>query len=201
MRIDLKIAAAFIVPSALLLWSLPAVSEEVRRTGWVPNVGALEDGEPPLGDLWTFRCPPGGSFRMSVDTKDDDDQGGAGIDPVLGVISGNGQLVASADDEQACTYDPLCGFGCPAVEAGLCGPGANHSIIIQDRGDATSTDEACRGGGGYDLVLEVFNVNGVPLPQGRVRLGGGAAAQSQPRWLREAGFTLRGPRLDDTALP
>ena len=56
------------------------------------------------------------------------------------------------------------------------------------------------GGGGYDLVLEVFDADGVPLPRGRVRLGGGAAAKSQPRLLREAGFSRHGPQLDDTAL-
>lgn len=200
-RIHLKIASAVIFTSASLLLSLPAASAEVRRTGWVPNVGALEEGEPPLGDLWIFRCPRGGTFTIRVDTKDDDDQGGAGIDPVLRVLSGSGRVVAVGDDEQACTYEPLCGFGCPLVEASPCGPGVIHSIIIQDRGDLTRTNERCRGGGGYELVLEVFRANGLPLPQGSVQLGGGAAALSQPRWLGAAGFALHGPRLDDTALP
>ena len=35
-----------------------ASAEPISRSNWVPNVGQLNvEGEQPLGDLWTFKCP------------------------------------------------------------------------------------------------------------------------------------------------
>ena len=73
-----------------------------RRSNWVPNVGLLDFGgddfnsgraEQPLGDMWTFRCPSGGTVSASVDTKDDTDEFTADIGPVLLVIDGSGHLL------------------------------------------------------------------------------------------------------------
>jgi hypothetical protein len=71
----------------------------------VPNVGQLNvEGEQPLGDLWTFKCPKGGTVNVSVDTKDDTDAAQSDIDPVLLVVDGAGNLLAIGDDDVDCTY-------------------------------------------------------------------------------------------------
>ena len=56
-------------------------AEPISRSNWVPNVGQLNvEGEQPLGDLWTFKCPKGGTVNVSVDTKDDTDNAQSDID-------------------------------------------------------------------------------------------------------------------------
>ena len=127
-----------------------AAADEVRRSNRVPNVGNLVAGEQPLGDLWTFRCPQGGSVRVAVDTKDDTDDGGSAIDPVLVVFDGQGNVVGFGDDEDECSYRPLCGFRCPSVRAD-CGLRGRHSIVVRDFGVADRPEPACQEGGGYEL--------------------------------------------------
>ena len=90
-----------------LVCSVATAADEVRRSNWVPNVGQRPNDQLPLGDMWTFRCPPGGSFSVSVDTRDDTDRGEATIDPLLEVVDGNGNDIAFADDTFACTLAPL----------------------------------------------------------------------------------------------
>ena len=124
-----------------------AAADEVRRSNRVPNVGSLVAGEQPLGDLWTFRCPQGGSVRVAVDTKDDTDDGGSAIDPVLVVFDGQGNVVGFGDDEDECSYRPLCGFRCPSVRAD-CGLRGRHSIVVRDFGVADRPEPACQKGGG-----------------------------------------------------
>ena len=143
----------------------------------MPNVGQLNvQGEQPLGDLWTFKCPKGGTVNVSVDTKDDTDTAQSDIDPVLLVVDGAGNLLAFADDDVACTYPPVCGFACPSVSAVACGSDGHaddgrhgsdsepHNIIVRDFGDS-----GCVGGGGYGLVVEVFKADGSQLSERRVR--------------------------------
>jgi hypothetical protein len=94
------------------LCSSGAFAEPISRSNWVPNVGVLNfgEGEQPLGDLWTFECPRGGSVNVSVDTKDDTDGAQSDIDPILTVVDGDGNLLTFEDDNAACSYAPVCGF-------------------------------------------------------------------------------------------
>src|SRR5437899_7942423 len=128
------------------------------RSNHVPNVGALATGEQPLGDMWTFNCPPGGYVVASVDTKDDTDLGTSTLDPILELLDGNGAEIADGDDENTCTYAPVCGFRCPQlrdfasprsthVACGDGGPSGLHSLIVRDFGVS-----GCNGGGGYELT-------------------------------------------------
>jgi hypothetical protein len=124
-----------------------ASAEPISRSNWVPNVGQLNvEGEQPLGDLWTFKCPKGGTVNVSVDTKDATDAASSDIDPVLLVVDGAGNLLAFADDDVDCTYPPVCGFFCPSVSALACGGGgehSEHSIIVRDFGAADATGTPC----------------------------------------------------------
>lgn len=186
---------------ALCVASAPAAADEVRRSNWVPNVGELGTGEQPLGDMWTFRCPPGGSVRASVDTKDDTDDGQSDIDPVLLVFDGQGNLLRFGDDEDGCTYPPVCGGLCPSVRA-TCGEAGRHSIVVRDFGTAEGPGTPCQEGGGYELVVEVFDAGGEPLSEQATRLGGGPRKlPAVPRWARDLGKAPVGPILDDEDVP
>jgi hypothetical protein len=180
-----------------------------HRSNHVPNVGFLGgppgaapvDGnhgeEQPLGDMWTFFCPPGGHVVASVDTKDDTDQGTSTLDPILELLDGNGLELAFGDDENACTYAPVCGFRCPAIEAacGDGGPGGLHSLIVRDFGPS-----GCNGGGGYELTVDVFDEFGSELSPDQVALGGGPA-RGVPDWAVAEGKAPVGPALDDENVP
>jgi hypothetical protein len=187
-----------------------ASAEPISRSNWVPNVGQLNvEGEQPLGDLWTFKCPKGGTVNVSVDTKDDTDNAESDIDPVLLVVDGAGNLLAFADDDVDCTYPPVCGFLCPSVTAVTCGNDGEsdggrhgserelHSIIVRDFGAAGAT---CQEGGGYSLVVEVFTADGKQLSERRVDLGGGPQ-RKVPEYALDLGKAPTGPALDDEDVP
>jgi hypothetical protein len=189
-------AALAILP---LMAVVPSTSAEpISRSNWVPNFGQLNaEGEQPLGDMWTFRCPRGGTVNVSVDTKDDTDAGQSDIDPVLLVVDGAGSLLAFGDDDVDCTYPPVCGFSCPAVTAVACGSDGRHSVIVRDFGTAGTT---CQEGGGYNLVVEVFTGGGRQLPEQAVDLGGGPR-RNVPSWAVDVGKAPVGPALDDEDVP
>jgi hypothetical protein len=198
------------IPSAVgwaclgaLVFNFAAAADEVRRSNWVPNVGdRFAADQLPLGDMWTFRCAPGGSFSVSVDTRDDNDQGEAQIDPVLEVVDGEGNNVAFADDERSCSFEPVCGFACPEVVDVPCGVGDRHSLIIRDFGTAEVTGAFCEGGGGYDVFLTVVSRDGTEFSEVSTEFGGGAFRQL-PRWvtLRLPAVGSLGPVLDDEDVP
>ena len=173
----------------------------IERGNWVPNVGELdfEAKEQPLGDMWTFVCPPGGTFKLSIDTKDDTDINKADIDPVAVVLDGRGNEIGYGDDEIHCKYEPVCGYGCPSVEA-TCGKGEVHSILVRDYGTATTSGDYCQEGGGYKLGLEVRDVTGRRVPAHYIKLGGGAR-RNVPGWALKQGIAPVGPALDDEILP
>jgi hypothetical protein len=188
-----------------------ASSEPISRSNWIPNVGQLNvEGEQALGDLWTFKCPRGGTVNVSVDTKDDTDNGEADIDPVLLVVDGAGNLLAFADDDVDCTYPPVCGYFCPSVAEVACGSTGGrdehdddeetHSIIVRDFGAAIGTDTACQEGGGYNLVVEVFNADGRQLAERTFELGGGPEREV-PKYALDLGKAPTGPALDDEDVP
>jgi hypothetical protein len=186
-----------------------------HRSNHVPNVGQLVPGgevgreEQPLGDMWTFFCPPGGHVVASVDTKDDTDLGTATLDPILELLDGNGVELAHGDDENTCTYAPVCGFACPALRDATgsaeipCGDGGLsglHSLIVRDFGTATNTGVNCNDGGGYELTVDVFDEFGNELSQEEVALGGGAS-RGVPDWAQTEGKAPVGPALDDENVP
>jgi hypothetical protein len=181
-----------------------ASAEPISRSNWVPNVGQLNvEGEQPLGDLWTFKCPKGGTVNVSVDTKDATDAASSDIDPVLLVVDGAGNLLAFADDDVDCTYPPVCGFFCPSVSALACGGGgehSEHSIIVRDFGAADATGTPCQEGGGYNLIVEVFTQDGRQLSERRVELGGGPE-RDVPKYALKLAKAPTGPALDDEDVP
>jgi hypothetical protein len=187
---------------ALMVAVAPQASAEpISRSNWVPNVGQLNlEGEQPLGDLWTFKCPEGGTVSASVDTKEDTDAAQSDIDPVLLLVDGRGNLLALADDDVDCSYPPVCGFFCPSIAAVACGRGENHSLVVRDFGAADITGTACQEGGGYNLIVEVFKANGNQLSQRKVELGGGPK-KKVPKWALDFGKAPIAPALDDEDVP
>jgi hypothetical protein len=206
---EMPLRAVLAILAPVVAAAAQASAEPISRSNWVPNVGQLNvEGEQPLGDLWTFRCPEGGTVNVSVDTKDDTDAAQSDIDPVLLVVDGAGNLLAFADDDVDCTYPPVCGFFCPSVSALACGSEGNnddnddnddndgrHSIIVRDFGSS-----GCVGGGGYNLVVEVFTADGSQLSERRVDLGGGPE-RDVPKYALDLGKAPTGPALDDEDVP
>lgn len=187
---------AISVLGASLLASASANAADVLRTGWVPNVGQRGEGELPLGDLWTFKCPRGGSFSLTIETKDDFDDGTSALDPLVEVVSGDGSFVAFGDDELVCQYEPICGFGCPELIDVPCGQGTRHSLVVRDFGDS-----GCRSGGGYDLTLSVRRADGRALSERSTDLGG-APGRRVPNWITaDYPIGTEGPLLDDEGVP
>jgi len=174
----------------------------ITRYGWVPNVGYLFGGELPRGDMWTFRCPSGGTFEVLIDTAEDSDLFDSYLDPIVYVYDGAGNLIVSSDDDFACLYTPTCGFMCPAVYDAPCGAGLVHSIVVRDYGYAVAPGEKpCINGGGYFLRLAVWDHNGNAVPEHRVSLGGGRS-RNMPRWVGgHERVAPVGPLLDDEGVP
>ncbi len=202
----LTVAIAFsgvlLFPGQAVAWPPPPT----KRSNHVPNVGELASGEQPLGDMWTFNCPAGGSVVASVDTKDDTDLGTSTLDPILELLDGNGVEIADGDDENTCTYRPVCGFACPQlhdfngnrrVACGDGGPSGLHSLIVRDFG--TAGVPHCNGGG-YELTVDVFDASGNQLSQEQVGLGGGPS-RGVPDWAVTEGKAPVGPALDDENVP
>jgi hypothetical protein len=189
------------IVAPLVALASQASAEPISRSNWTPNVGQLNvEREQPLGDLWTFKCPRGGTVNVSVDTKDDTDAAQSDIDPVLLVVDGAGNLLAFADDNTSCTYPPVCGFSCPSVTALACGSDSEHSIIVRDFGAADATGTPCQEGGGYNLVVEAFTADGSQVSERRVDLGGGPR-RDVPKYALDLGKAPTGPGLDDEDVP
>jgi hypothetical protein len=168
-----------------------------HRSNHVPNVGFLATGEQPLGDMWIFNCPAGGTVTAQVDTKDDTDAGTSTLDPILELLDGNGVEIAFQDDNLRCTYAPTCGFQCPRLVAIACGDSGLsgvHSLIVRDFGAS-----GCHGGG-YELTVDVFDSFGNELSPDDVALGGGAS-RLVPGWAVDEGKAPAGPALDDENVP
>jgi hypothetical protein len=183
----------FVIAGSILVAASSGSSAEIGRVDWAAG-GRL------IGDLWTFRCPAGGSVSASVDTIGDyavpDGDGGgfvSGLDPSLGILDSQGNLIARADDEQACNMPTRCDAGCPSVEVPCARGGVKHSILVRDAGILPE----CTGGGGYLLIIEVFNRDGESLSARAVKLGGGPR-RNLPPWLLDTGLVGRqGPVVDD----
>jgi hypothetical protein len=194
---SLTLIPLVLVP-VVTLGATAASGDPIQRSNWVPNVGERNFPEQPLGDMWTFRCPPGGTVSVSVDTKEetDDFPGESTLDPVLEIVDGQGNAIAFGDDDFDCTFPPVCGFSCPRVVDVPCGEGILHSIIVRDFGAA---GVGCTGGGGYEMTVEIF-LRGNQLPEILVGLGGGPR-RHVPRWALEDGKAPVGPVLNDENVP
>jgi hypothetical protein len=205
LTVALAFSAVALLPGEADAWPPPPT----KRSNHVPNVGELAQEEQPLGDMWTFFCPAGGYVVASVDTKDDTDLGTSNIDPILELLDGNGAEIAFGDDENTCTYPPVCGYDCPAlrdandnpnVACGDLGSSGLHSLIVRDYGTAENTGDHCDGGGGYELTVDVFDASGNQLSQEDVALGGGPS-RGVPDWAVVEGKAPVGPALDDENVP
>lgn len=197
------VGVVLMVLGTLVAFGAFADAQEAVRSGWVPNVGVLGPGEYPLGDLWTFTCPAGGSGSVFVDTKDDLDTGESCVDLTAYVVSNAGTLLGFGDDNAPCTYAPVCGYSCPSFSFSGC-DGQKVSVVVRDFGTATTTGTNCNKGGGYVLHLSVFKSNGVQLTPAAIALGGGPS-RFVPPWAKTAlGIppgSENGPALDDEDVP
>ncbi len=211
---------AAVIPSILIilvaLSTVPAVSggaaeaETTNVSSWLPNVGRLGFSELPLGDLWTFRCPRNAVFNLTIDTKDDNDNGRSCIDPMFVVYDGRGTPLVVTDDDLHCSYEPICredcsatgtcvgvGGSCPRVLGFPCGEAITHSIAVRDAGPKDGSIDDCTKGGGYELRIAVVSSTGTNL----TTLIGGGPARNLPSWLQGEGFMRNGPALDDENIP
>ncbi|HYD50686.1 MAG TPA: lysyl oxidase family protein [Terriglobales bacterium] len=168
----------------------------VTRRNWVPDRGP-DSLDRPLGDMWTFVCPPGGSADVSVDTVADRSDGRSQIDPIVFVANSDGTGVTIADDEVDCSIESACGFRCPRLDNVPCGEGGVFSIVVRDHG---SFNSACNGGGGYLLNVRVSNSQGEPLSDRDIKLGGGARRRI-PRWADPTRALSPAPALDNEGVP
>jgi hypothetical protein len=148
--------------------------------------------------------PPWGSVNLSVDTKDDNDNGESEINPLLMVVDGTGHrlgIFSGGGEGAPCSFPPVCGAFCPVVTALPCGRGGKHSIIVRDTdAEAFGFGDSCQEGGGYTLVVEVFGADGRSLSEREVELGGGPRREV-PSFLRGLGLGPTGPALDDEGVP
>jgi hypothetical protein len=188
-----SIILAPLVVVALASVALESHGEPISRIDGVPGGGWL-------GDLWGFRCPPGGRVQVQVDVLGDipleNNVFASRLDPAVDIFDGRGNLLAQGDDELLCTPVLGCDAGCPAVSV-ACGQGARHTLVVRDAGFLPG----CFGGGTYQLSIEVFNANRRSLSPGQVRLGGGVP-RNVPQFVINEGFSGRsGPVVDDGVVP
>jgi hypothetical protein len=160
-----------------------------RRWDWIPS----GQYAPLLGDMWTFRCPPGGQFSVAADTMADNGFDSSNLDLYLEVTDATGALVGSADETNACEHASVCGFLCPTIGPITCGRGL-HTVAV-----VSMPSDVCKGGGGYKLELTVFSRNGKPVRDAQTALGGGPKRVLLPRWADGVGPS--GPLLNDEAIP
>jgi hypothetical protein len=173
------------ITAVLVLGSIGAASA-VQRSGWIPTA---EFNARAYGDLWTFACPAGGSFTLTVDNVLE--APGAQIDLVAEVRDGEGTFLISGDDNVACTHPACAGFSCPRILDEPCGETNPHSVFVFSGVD-------CEVGGGYLLNVTVKDKNGNALPDSKVKLGGGAS-RKLPKSVDKA--LKSGPALDDERSP
>ena len=155
-----------------------------------------------LGDMWSFRCPAGGSVSFMVDTHDDTGAGNSSLAPVVEIVDAKGNVVDFEVDNSGsqCSIPPTCqtDWECPVAIDVACGTGV-HTLSIFSWPETT-----CTADGGYDLLMQVKNKNGKLLTPNQMKLGGGPARQL-PSWTLQAfapgGPGKKGPLLDDEGIP
>jgi hypothetical protein len=169
-----------------LVLSVAPASAEARRRNWIPS-GRYD---PAIGDLWSFKCPPGGFFEVWADTVEDV-AGASNLDLFLEVRDSSVNYIIR-DDSFDCPVTPTCGFRCPYIGLLPCATGV-HTIAV-----GSYPYSGCTGGGGYVLNLYVYDRNGNLLTDTQTALGGGAPIKL-PKWAEGVG--KKGPILDNSVIP
>jgi len=135
----MRIWLASLAVVALFVFVTAAQADPIFRDDAVPAGSNI-------GDMWSFKCPSGGSFDLFVDTS-------SGLmDPEFGVFDKDGNTLANADDTVPCTN--ACANACPQAIAIPCAPGGLHYIVVQNWSIGSPT---CPGGG-YQVFLGCFLV-------------------------------------------
>jgi hypothetical protein len=180
-----RVLARSALTAVLVLGSIGSASA-VLRTGWIPSAEYVARA---YGDLWTFACPAGGTFTVTVDNVLE--VPGSNLDLVANVYDADGTFLDGGDDEIACSHPACAGFQCPAIVDAPCGETSPHSVFIFSGLD-------CAVGGGYVLNVTVKDKNGNSLPDSKVKLGGGANRKLPPSVNKAF---KPGPALDDERNP
>lgn len=176
-----RAALAAIAAAILATTPVAAFAETAVRRDWVPETVGM-------GDMWTFKCPAGGTFDLLVQNRQDD-YGVSYLDPAFTVKDATGANVSFVDDAVPCNFTPPCG-ACPQALDVSCGSGGTFSIQVYEYGHCGTS-----AGGGYDLSLEVSDSTGTPLPASKIKLGGGPKSKV-PAWHSAASK----PAVDDANL-
>lgn len=145
-----------------------AMAEVATRTGWIP-------GSTNVGDVWTFSCPAGGNFDLTIQNGNDG-TGGSIIDLALIIVNPVGAIIASADDTIACT-NPGCNL-CPRVLNQACSVSGTYSIKVYS---VVTCNGEIGAGGSYQLSLEVSDSTDTPVTAKKAKLGGGPKSKV-PAW-------------------
>ena len=141
-----------------------------------------------IGDMWSFKCPSGGSFNLFVDTS-------SGLmDPLFQVFDKDGNSLVYADDSTPCSN--ACANSCPQALAIPCASGNLAYIVVRNFGTGSPT---CPGGA-YQMTLEVFDKNFNSLDAKKVRLGGGAR-QKVPAFADPNKLLQQAPLVNDGEVP
>lgn len=160
--------ALAILALATLLSPLSASAEVVTRAEWIPGTFGR-------GDVWSFVCPAGGTFDLTVQNAADGS--GSNIDFFATVKDSTGAVVQFDDDGAVCSSMPSCA-GCPQMVAVPCTAGGTYYAQIFPIGICSVTAGL---GGSYTLTLEVKDSAAVSLDAKKVKLGGGPKAKV-PSW-------------------
>ena len=108
-----------------------------------------------LGDVWEVDVEEDGTFTLRVDTRDDNGNRTSNLDPIMFLLDEEGNIIAAADDNVACTRTQVCGFACPQI--GPIALNEGDRIIVRDFNSATLTGTQCNGGA---YVLSVSSTDG-----------------------------------------
>jgi len=147
--------ALVLAPSAAFSWGTTVDSVEVLGT--VPNADTSHPSGLTQGDEWQITVFPGQIITLTGDTRNDDGLGNSGLDVVLILKDRNENVLASADDNVACSRPQVCGYACPEVVFDV--PynwswlGTPLTVVVRDYNGATTTGAQCAGGS-YNLRIE-----------------------------------------------
>lgn len=150
------------------------------------------------GDLWTFYCPKDGTYSLAVDTDSVDYPADvtngfvsrSALDPAAVIWDSAGNQLLALDNEVACSIISNSGNTCPTTTDSPCGTGARHYAAVYSK----STNTA----GAYTLTVTIKDSLGNPLPNSKVKLGGGPKPRV-PKFL-DLGKTRAAPLVNDAQL-
>lgn len=137
-----------------MLFVATANAQSVTKLGTVPNSDPGHPSGLTIGDEYTFIAIPGQRVNISVDTRDDTDEGTSNLDPVVILKDQNHNVVAYADDNASCSRAPVCGYACPSIASfqipPTVPPNSKWTIVVRDFNGAGIPH--CTGGA-YNLTV------------------------------------------------